>query len=770
MTYSSEVLADSPYFYWRLGDPSGTVATDSSGNARNGTYTNGPTLGSTSLIATDLTNTAVTFDGVNDYINSSVTNDPASFSVEFWMKSSTGTPGGAFLVHRWPSSSGSRVWYIIAGTTNTQFGVKNASALELTATHLSNLNNGVAHHVVGTYDGSNIRIYVDGTLSATTALAGPLNATGTPFQAAAQAGAVGQFNGVLDEIAYYTTVLSGARILAHYQAGTVAPPVITTASLPDGTRLAPYSTTLTAAGSPTGTWTAAPLPAGLSLNASTGAITGTPTVVGDTSVTIGFTETATGLSATPVVLNLHIEEAPAPIITTTSLPPGMIDTPYEATLEVTGESGVWSITSGTLPDGLTLDPDTGIISGTPTVEGESCFEVTYTEDESELSDTVPLCITILGPPAPPSGDVSGCNCAEDWRLELVDLATGQRRGWLPFLSLTFDDLLDQVGAATVTLPVRKVNLPDIWPHLRAVVFTRISGPDATPSAPVCEYIGMIETVRADSGGTVQLGLQSIEYYLSYRTLTGDTSYTSMDQNEICVELMALGSGSGIPLSGAFEASAYTRTRSWDADDDAVILEKILEITQAIRGPDYRRVFTFASGAWSTVLRFADYVGNTDPQRLNAVRGLVSYGISVEAGEHANWVRGRDQSGHVYTEDTYMTDIYPRFNKAVKYSDVTLNDTLTEQVQGYLANNSDPIAIPDATVADLNISARFKVGDSIDLNMDHGAIRYQGVARLVGKSWSIDPETPSLCTFSFVPLENAHTTILGAPPGNGAGCC
>ena len=70
-----------------------------------------------------------------------------------------------------------------------------------------------------------------------------------------------------------------------------------------------------------------------------------------------------------------------PVITTSSLPDGKVDVPYSATLEATPVSGgaiTWTL-SGKLPDGLTLSPD-GVISGTPTKEGEFTFAVRASED------------------------------------------------------------------------------------------------------------------------------------------------------------------------------------------------------------------------------------------------------------------------------------------------------------------------------------------------------------------------------------------------------
>src|SRR5690349_8436460 len=63
--------------------------------------------------------------------------------------------------------------------------------------------------------------------------------------------------------------------------------------------------------------------------------------------------------------------AAAPNITTTSLPNGQVGTSYDRTIAVSGAQGSvdWSITSGALPAGLTMNANTGRITGTPTAPG-----------------------------------------------------------------------------------------------------------------------------------------------------------------------------------------------------------------------------------------------------------------------------------------------------------------------------------------------------------------------------------------------------------------
>lgn len=80
----------------------------------------------------------------------------------------------------------------------------------------------------------------------------------------------------------------------------------------------------------------------------------------------------------------------APAITTESLPDGTVDQPYTATLEATGNNITWSVTEGTLPDGLTLNESTGEITGTPATEGQFQITVTATNSVGSIDQTYTL--------------------------------------------------------------------------------------------------------------------------------------------------------------------------------------------------------------------------------------------------------------------------------------------------------------------------------------------------------------------------------------------
>src|SRR5207302_7130936 len=134
--------------------------------------------------------------------------------------------------------------------------------------------------------------------------------------------------------------------------------LITATSLPDGLLNTAYTAALQSIGG-TGavTWslTTGTLPAGLTLNPSTGAIAGTPTAAGTSAVTITATDSANPPNSVAIPLSITISAAtPSFAISTASLPNGTIGTPYDQILSASGGTApfTWSVSTGSLPAGL----------------------------------------------------------------------------------------------------------------------------------------------------------------------------------------------------------------------------------------------------------------------------------------------------------------------------------------------------------------------------------------------------------------------------------
>jgi prepilin-type N-terminal cleavage/methylation domain-containing protein len=154
-------------------------------------------------------------------------------------------------------------------------------------------------------------------------------------------------------------------------------------------------TTLTATGGDGAyIWSLSGLP-GISVDATTGVISGTPTTVGTFSITLTLND-ALGDDAASLVYSSSVNDAPS--ISTTSLPTGEKSVAYSTTLSGTGGTNptTWSATG--LPAGLAIDSNSGTISGAPTASGSFTAVVTMT-DVTGASATKSLPLTIAPQPA-----------------------------------------------------------------------------------------------------------------------------------------------------------------------------------------------------------------------------------------------------------------------------------------------------------------------------------------------------------------------------------
>src|SRR5258708_13419348 len=174
---------------------------------------------------------------------------------------------------------------------------------------------------------------------------------------------------------------------------------ITTTSLANGTVNSPYSATLQSSGGAAPiTWsaTAGAVPSGRSLVPSTGVISGTPQVSGTSSFTVQATDSNSPTPQTASqALSITVTVAPL-VITTTNVQNGVVSSAYSQPLQLTGGKNpvTWSITTGTLPVGLSLNASTGAITGTPTTAGTSSFTVKATDSTTPTAQTATANLSI----------------------------------------------------------------------------------------------------------------------------------------------------------------------------------------------------------------------------------------------------------------------------------------------------------------------------------------------------------------------------------------
>jgi outer membrane protein assembly factor BamB len=159
--------------------------------------------------------------------------------------------------------------------------------------------------------------------------------------------------------------------------GNGAGPVTLACAADTGQAGTPYSSALTATGGvPPYTFSiaAGSLPPSLSLNSSTGAISGTPNTAGSFSFS-GQVVDSTGSQAGTATSNCGITIAPAPVILACAAGTGQVGMPYSSALTATG--GVppytFSLSAGGVPPGLSLNISTGAIGGSPTMAGNFPF-------------------------------------------------------------------------------------------------------------------------------------------------------------------------------------------------------------------------------------------------------------------------------------------------------------------------------------------------------------------------------------------------------------
>ena len=177
---------------------------------------------------------AFKFNGTNNYVQipDSAALKPANITVEAWVKFDSLFPPGAnvgleYIVFKKNSRAGNFEGYTLyksySGTNHLfVFLVSSAAGVPKPSASITQVITGLFYHVVGTYDGSVMRLYVNGVLESTNVANFPLDYGTRPvfIGTSGESSYDGKLSGLVDEVSIYNRALSAGEIAAIYAAGS----------------------------------------------------------------------------------------------------------------------------------------------------------------------------------------------------------------------------------------------------------------------------------------------------------------------------------------------------------------------------------------------------------------------------------------------------------------------------------------------------------------------------------------------------------------------
>ena len=192
---------------WGFEDGSGTAAADSSPTGSDGTLTGGTAWSTAGRFGKGLT-----FDGADDRVTiaDADTLDLAiGMTVEAWVNPTAVTNWRTVLMKE---GTGALSYGLYATGDTGRPSIHANTGNEVDARGTAALPANTWSHLAATYDGANLRLYVNGTQVASRALTGPLSATSGPLRLGGNAMWGEAFAGAIDEVRVYRRALSAGEI------------------------------------------------------------------------------------------------------------------------------------------------------------------------------------------------------------------------------------------------------------------------------------------------------------------------------------------------------------------------------------------------------------------------------------------------------------------------------------------------------------------------------------------------------------------------------
>jgi Concanavalin A-like lectin/glucanases superfamily len=219
-TYADQVLALDPAGYWRLGEPSGTIAHDASAARGDGTYVDAVTLGAPGGLAGDPDTSAKLTGGYVSVPDSDPVSVKGAFTLEAWVNLDN-VCNQYSLVEKYdaPAFNGYGLRVAPGGRLNAFNLAGQGASGSVTGTSVVTPH--VWHHVVAVYDGTTIAVYLDGRRDGSAAsTVDPTDGAATLKLGARGDDGATRLVGGLDEVAIYGRALTPEQIEQHYKTGT----------------------------------------------------------------------------------------------------------------------------------------------------------------------------------------------------------------------------------------------------------------------------------------------------------------------------------------------------------------------------------------------------------------------------------------------------------------------------------------------------------------------------------------------------------------------
>ncbi|MCZ6691847.1 MAG: lamin tail domain-containing protein [Planctomycetota bacterium] len=289
--------------------------------------------------------------------------------------------------------------------------------------------------------------------------------------------------------------------------------------LPAGEVGTAYSTAITVSGGLLSyTWnlnTPGTFPPGLTLNPSTGSVTGDPTLDGNYSFGVTVSDSSNPVQMITDTFTIVVTVSALTFTTGSSLPAGEVGTLYSTGITVSGGTlpYMWNLdTPTTFPPGLTLIGSTGIVTGNPTLDGNYSFDVTVSDSSNPvqmITDTFIIDVNPLPAPQVVINEVWGDHCHTGGEfVELLNIGTGAA----DLSNWTLEVYNNSMGGlnGAYTIPIGTMlpagGLLVLWENTGTPTPTSLyvgfeMDSDWLPGAPGCAGVDLSEVVLLDDTGT-----------------------------------------------------------------------------------------------------------------------------------------------------------------------------------------------------------------------------------------------------------------------------